>query len=172
MTLAIAAALAPRADAQTTLENKLKAAVVSKFPQFVEWPPAALDGRATIDVCVAPPDPFGSDLDELVADETVGDRKVAVRRIDGAPDLAGCHLLLVAGPSSARRSLLQRAAALPILTVGDDPRFMDDGGIVRLRVVGGRIRFDVNAAAARRAGLRISSQLLQLAVSVRGAGEP
>ena len=42
------------------------------------------------------------------------------------------------------------------------------GGMVALRVVGGRLRFDIDAAAARKAGLRISSQLLRLALSVRG----
>ena len=163
------AALAPRLHAQTTLENKLKAAIVSKFPQFVEWPSAALDGRTTVDVCVVRPDPFGADLDELVADERLGDRKVTVRHVEHEPDLAGCQLLVIAGTLVPHRPLLERAAALPILTVGDDPRFLDAGGVVRLRQVDGRMRFDVNADAARRAGLRISSQLLQLAVTVRGA---
>jgi hypothetical protein len=40
---------------------------------------------------------------------------------------------------------------------------------VRLRLVDGRMRFDINATAAGQAGLRISSQLLQLALSVRGS---
>lgn len=166
--LALTAA-APSVHAQTTLENKLKAAIVSKFPQFVEWPAAALEGRATVDVCVVPPDPFGADLEELVAGETLADRKVTVRHVDRDADLAGCHLLVVSGASGSRRPMLQRAGALPILTVGDDPKFLDEGGIIRLRLVGGRMRFDVNADAARRVGLRISSQLMQLAVTVRGA---
>lgn len=139
------------------------------MPQFVEWPAAALDGRQTVDVCVAAPNPFGADLEELVAGETLGDRKVLVRHLDGDEDLPGCHVLVVSGPAGARHALLQRVAARPILTVGDDPRFLDAGGIVRLRLVDGRMRFDVNAHAARRAGLRISSQLLQLALTVRGA---
>jgi YfiR/HmsC-like len=62
---------------------------------------------------------------------------------------------------------LHRAAALPVLTMGDDDRFLDEGGIVRLRVVDGHPRFDVDEAAARRVGLRISSKLLELAATVR-----
>ncbi len=167
--LAISAAVPRTASAQPAPETKLKAAIISKFPQFIEWPPAALDGRGTLDLCVAPPDPFGADLDELVAGESIGERKLTVRRLAHDQDLAGCQVLVVAGAVSSRRAILQRAATMPILTVGDDPRFLDEGGMVRLRLVGGRVRFDVDAAAARRAGLRISSQLLQLAVDVRGA---
>jgi hypothetical protein len=57
------------------------------------------------------------------------------------------------------------------LTVGDERGFVDEGGMIALRVVDGRVRFDVNVTAARRAGLRLSSQLLQLAMSVRGGGQ-
>jgi hypothetical protein len=67
------------------------------------------------------------------------------------------------------RALLQTAASRPVLTVSDDPHFLDQGGIVQLRVVQGRLRFDIDAGAAKRVGLQISSQLLRLAVSVRGA---
>ena len=56
---------------------------------------------------------------------------------------------------------------LPILTIGETGRFLDDGGIIKLRIVERRVRFDVNAAAADRVGMRISSQLLRLALEVR-----
>lgn len=158
-------------SAQPSLESKLKAAIVSKFPQFVEWPATALAGRDTATLCVAAPDPFGGDLQQLVEGETVGGRAIEVRTIDRDQDIDSCHLLFVPAGSAERRALLQRASTRPILTVGDDQRFLDEGGIVRLRLVDGRVRFDVNAAAAQRVGLRISSQLLQLAVTVRG-GQP
>ena len=47
-------------------------------------------------------------------------------------------------------------------------RVLDDGGMVSLRVVDGRLRFDVNMPAVERAGLRLSAQLLGLAMTVRG----
>ena len=161
---------AARPHGQTdALENKLKAAFVSKFPQFVEWPMAALDAQPTVNVCVGVPDPFGTDLDELVAGIRLNGRTFVVRRLTPEQSLDGCHLLyLPQRVTGGHRSYLQRAVMHPILTVSDDPRFLDDGGIVRLRVINGRVRFDVSVIAAQKAGLRISSQLLQLAASVRG----
>ena len=52
------------------------------------------------------------------------------------------------------------------LTVSDQPGFLAHGGMIELKIVDGRIRFDVNLAAARAANLMLSSQLLQLADQV------
>jgi hypothetical protein len=76
--------------------------------------------------------------------------------------------------SGARRHRpLQRrrdgtAVGRPILTIGETDRFLDDGGIISLTLAERRVRFDVSASEARRAGLRISPQLLNLARSIRG----
>ena len=154
--------------AEVAPESRLKAAFVSKFPQFVEWPQASLDGHPTIDICVASPDPFGSDLQELTAGEELNGRALNLRHVAVPADLSRCHLLFLPARSAGRRALLLAAASQPILTVSDAPRFLDDGGIVGLVVVEGRVRFEIDEAAARRVGLRISSQLLRLALTVRG----
>ncbi len=171
--LALLAGSSVRAVSQTARsdEDRVKAAVVSKITQFVDWPSAALAGRKSIDVCVAEPDRFGSDLAELAAGERVKERDLSVRIVRTRRDLENCQLLFVPGRDrGGRHPLLESAKSLPILTVGDYPTFMDDGGIVQLRMVDGRVRFDINLVAARQAGIQVSSQLLRLAVTVRGAG--
>ena len=173
--ICLLSALLCRADpAGQTLEaeHQLKAAFVSKFPQFTEWPEATLEGLQRIELCVARPNPFGTSLRELTAGERLGARPLVVREVDSPQDLDACQLLFVANQSPReRKSLLDRARTLPILTVGDAATFIDEGGIVALRMVNGRVRFDVNVEAANQAGLRLSSQLLQLALSVRGGPE-
>src|SRR5690349_9487102 len=73
--VAALAVVAAPSQAQIVPESRLKAAIVSKLPQFVEWPEPVLEGRSSFDICVAAPDPFGSDLSALVADETVAQRR-------------------------------------------------------------------------------------------------
>jgi len=149
-------------------ETRVKAAFVSKFPQYVEWPAAALTGRTTLTLCIAPPDPFGADLDELIAGETLNGRALVVRRIVNDDDVDRCHVLVIpSGTGVLRDAFMRRARSIPVLTVGDDPAFLDKGGMIRLRVVGGRVRFDVNVDNVRAAGLKVSSQLLQLALTVK-----
>jgi hypothetical protein len=168
--LVVAALIACAAglSAEVVPESRLKAAILSKFPQFIEWPDGAVEGRQTIDICLAAPDPFGADLQDMVNGEELNGRTLAVRRVDAPTQVPACHVLFLPARSDARRTLLAAARRLPVLTVSDDPDFLDAGGIVALRLVDGRVRFEVNDGAARGVGLRISSQLLRLALSVRG----
>jgi hypothetical protein len=157
-------------SAQTVeAEHRLKAAFVSKFPQFTEWPESSLDNRQRIEICVARPNPFGTSLTDLTAGERLGSRPLVVREVDSPEEISTCQLLFVPSqPLRDRKAFLDSARTLPILTIGDIAAFVDEGGIVALRVVNGRVRFDINVEAAKLAGLRLSSQLLQLALSVRG----
>ena len=151
-----------------TGEYRLKAAFVARFPEFVEWPPPAWQGRTTLDVCVLTPNPFGRDLPDVIDGQAFRGRPVIVREVNADAPLDDCHVLYVTRQAPGRLAVLQRAAALPILTISDEPAFLDAGGIIQLRTVDNRVRFDISSSAAGRVGLRLSSQLLRLAVNVRG----
>jgi YfiR/HmsC-like len=51
--------------------------------------------------------------------------------------------------------------------VSDIPHFSERGGMIQFIPEGGRIRFEVNLEAADEAGLKLSSELLKVAVAVR-----
>jgi hypothetical protein len=51
----------------------------------------------------------------------------------------------------------------PVLTISDVEGFTDRGGIAECFFVDGRLRFKIHPKSAERAGLRISSRLMQLA---------
>jgi hypothetical protein len=168
LTAWVIAVLPVTATAQARYEEySLKAAFVYRFPQFVDWPEQALHSPA-IDICVASPNPFSGSLRHLVEGESLGGRPLRVRDIHRAADLAGCHALFLTPRSDDADELIRAAATRPILTIGEGDDFLDAGGIIALRIVDRKIRFDVDADHARRAGLRINAQLLNLASTVRG----
>ena len=55
----------------------------------------------------------------------------------------------------------------PVLTVSDIPDFVKRGGMVQFVLDGNHVRFEINIAAAQRAGLTLSSELLKIARAVR-----
>jgi hypothetical protein len=151
-------------------EYDVKAAYLYNFARFVEWPAAAphRQSEATLDICVLGQDPFGTRLDAMMADATVRGRKLATRRLTSATAAAGCHVLFVS--ASERQEVTQILATLAradVLTVSDMPEFVRLGGMLQFVVQGNRVRFDVNLAACEAAGLRVSSDLLRVASSVR-----
>jgi len=51
-----------------------------------------------------------------------------------------------------------------VLTVGETDKFTAKGGMINFVMVGNSVRFQINDAAARHAGLKIRSNLEQLAL--------
>jgi hypothetical protein len=155
--LLLLAALAPLPAQEVPLEYRVKAAFLYNFARFVEWPAAMASGPLTL--CLASHNPFGDALDDTLSGERIGGREVVARVITGPT--SACHLLFVPQDVSAAPYLRDRQA--PTLTVGESDGFIANGGMVNFVREGTNVRFEIDATAAERAGLRISSRLLRLA---------
>jgi hypothetical protein len=158
------------AHAQATAsEYDVKALFLFNFTKFVEWPAAAFtDEHSPLKLCVLGENPFGKALKVLTGEE-VGGRKLTFVHLESVNNLETCHAVFIS--RSERDRLPQILAGLhnaPVLTVGESPAFIDQGGMINFIIEGSKVRFDVNQEAAERAGIRISSRLLALAKHVKG----
>ena len=150
-------------------EYRLKAAFVSGFAGFVEWPPEALKNPSDpIAVCVFGENPFGSALEQAIKGKTVQEHKLLTRHVPDVQQSTGCQILFVA-PSERRRlrSILKEGQLNSVLTVGDSDNFTAEGGMIELRVEGEQIQILINLSAAEKNRLKISSRLLSLARIVK-----
>jgi YfiR/HmsC-like len=153
-----AAAAAPSAS-----EYDVKAAFLYNFTKFVDWPPEAFPDPNSLRICVLGEDPFGKSL-QAVTDEQVGGHKLIVTRTESLAKPAGCQILFISRSERERvRQILAAVKDTPVLTVGDTQGFADDGVIINFVLEGSKVRFEINTRSADRAGIRISSKLLQLA---------
>ncbi len=155
--------LAPAVSAVS--EYQVKAAFLLNFGKFVEWP----DAKGDLEICVLGDDPFGSTLDETVAGRSVGKRAVKTRRIGSVSAAGGCSILFVSrSESGSVDTILSSLSGSPVLLVADLERFAKRGGMINFVESDKKIRFEINERAAKKAGLKISSQLLRLATIVEG----
>lgn len=157
------------ADAQSDApEYVVKGAYLYKLGDYIEWPAAAFASPTSpLNLCVSGEDPFGSALDSSVAGQKIAGRTIRVRRLAVAERDAGCHVLYVGG--SDRQPVAQTLDAVrgtPVLTVTDAARG-DATGIVHFLVKDRRVRFDIDDESAALNGLKVSSKLFTLALSVK-----
>lgn len=163
MVLLCAWGIAPPAAAQAIDEAEAKASFLVNFARFVQWP---AEPRPAIVLCVAGDDPLASVLQTSVAGRSIDGRRPAVRRLRRVDDPAGCHVLFVSASLQRQEAdMLQRIKGA-VLTIGETPQFLRDGGMVRFYLEDARVRFQVNTRAAEAAGLRIHSQVLSLAAAL------
>lgn len=152
------------AQSRAVAEYKLKAAFLYNFSKYIEWPQTVLAKPEDAFV-------FGFVGDhQFVGVLNLFDGKMAqghaVRVTSGARlDELGSPQILFIGLSdpAAQRETLNSLTGKPVLTVGESTTFLDDGGIINFVLEGDKIRFEINADAARRANLKIGSELMALA---------
>jgi hypothetical protein len=156
-----------RAELSSTPEYQVKAAFLYNFIKFVEWPG---DGRAgapsTLCLGILGKDPFGDAL-EVVRGKTAKGRTIVVVHFRRVEEVKDCDVLFISDSEKGQLAqTLKYLQNFPVLTVADLEGFCQAGGIIGLIEARKKVSFEVNIAAARRAGLRISSQLLKLARAV------
>jgi hypothetical protein len=152
------------ADSPPSREYLIKAAFLYNFAKFVEWPSAAFsaDG-APFTLCILGQDSFGAAL-RTVRGKTVKSTKLTIRHVSSARKVEACHILFISKSEKPRlKPILASVKELHLLTVGEMASFAQTGGIINFFELNNKIRFEINVAAAKRAGLKISSKLLKLA---------
>jgi hypothetical protein len=134
-------------------EYELKANYIAKFPDFVKWPQAG--GQITVGVLGE--DPFRGALDKLLK----------VRHSKKLEDLKGCQIIFISNSERGNiPAILAALAGTNAMTVSDAEGFARQGGVLGFIMQGGKLRFEINMGAARRAGIKIDSGLLKLAPNV------
>ena len=159
------------AQAPQPTEYEVQAAYLSNFGRFVEWPARqGANEREPFYVCILGTDPFGPLLDAALRGETIGGAPMAARRIASASDAANCRIVFVnSTKDSELKNILATLKNFNALTVSDTFNFTRQGGMIQFVLDGNKVRFEINLAAAQRAGLTLSSQLLKVAVAIRRA---
>jgi hypothetical protein len=154
-------------------EYEIKAVWLLNFARFVEWPADAFSSpQAPLVVCVVGRDPFGSALEKTLAGKTIGGRPLAIRRLPADRDLAACHVIFFSNSEKKKhRELIAKLRAIPVLTVGESDGFLNDEGIIQFVRREDTIRFAVNLESARFTRLKVSANLVKVAVLVKGKYE-
>jgi hypothetical protein len=174
--LAVALALGAPAGHVAAVEPPVRAdpgslmlAFLFNFPQFVEWPAEAFsDATAPFTLCIVGPQPAAEALKALER-RRIRDRAVVLAQPRNATQAQACHLLFVREASAPGvATMLGAVADTPVLTVGVAPGIAAQPAVLLFEQRGDRLRWHVDLDAARKARLRLSAKLLEMAISVTG----
>jgi hypothetical protein len=143
-------------------EYDIKAAYLFNFAKFVEWPTRAFPSpSAPLVIGLLGSDPFGGRLDRITQGEVIHGHQLC--RTVG--ELKGCQMVFIPKTQSDRvGEALAAVRGTGALTVGDSDGFVAQGGMIGFVTTGNTVRFHIDAAAAQREDLAISSRLLKLGV--------
>jgi hypothetical protein len=154
-------------------EEKVKAAFVMRFLNYVEWPAnsfAQADSPFVIGISGAPE--VARELEKSAAVQVPGKRSIVIRRLGDHDPLRGVHALLVGnGEHAGLGRWLAAVGQQPILLITEVDGAPPRGSMINFRVADDRVRFDIVLEPVENAGLKLNSRLLAVAMNViKGPG--
>lgn len=167
---AATAACLPARGAQaqpTASEYQVKAAYLLNFARFTEWPSEVLPASSPLVIVIIGDDPFGGALEEVLRGKSANGHPISLRRLRWNDILTPCEIVFISASEEAHLDqILRFLGHTSVLTVSDIDRFSLRGGVIEFRMVGNRVRFDIDREPAIAARLSISSKLLTVARAV------
>ncbi len=161
----LAAVSAARA-ADAYSEDAVKAAYLYRFAGYVDWPDEE-SANAPFTIAVLGSPSIARELRRLLPSLPINHRPAEVREVTGVRDLSKPQILYVgAGHADFLRAMPTNGH--PMLLVTDQEGGLEAGSVLNFLTVDHRVRFEVSLTAADRARLKISSELLTVAVRVLG----
>lgn len=141
-------------------ERSVRAAFVYNLTKYVTWP----NSLHELNICVIGSGATVPALQLVVDGKQSGGRTIHIVKKPSDAELRRCEIVYWSDSTMPGiRSILDRARGTPVLTVGEDDRFMREGGMIGFIRSGDSIQIEVNLESVKAEGLSISSRLLDLA---------
>ncbi|HUA67460.1 MAG TPA: YfiR family protein [Candidatus Saccharimonadales bacterium] len=147
-------------------EYQIKAAFLYHFAQFVKWPPQAFASPTSpVVIGVLGKNMFGGNLEQTIRNKTINNHPIEFKQFDSVSEAVHCQILFISPSEKGRLPrILKGLAGASVLTVSETDHFTDAGGMINFVIENDEVHFQINNEAAQKAGLKISSKLLTLAV--------
>lgn len=152
-------------------DDDVKAADLFNFGRFIRLNgvDASAQQHPTFDICILGHDPIGHVLDDVAAKEPIGKRAARIVRVPDAYAARECDMVFIsADEGDGVHADLAALGNADVLTVSDAPDFLKNGGMIQFVKQRSRVRFAVNLEAVSHTHLVLGSELLRVALTVKG----
>jgi hypothetical protein len=165
----VCAAASQERAADSYSEDAVKAAYLYRFVGYVGWPSDVSSSKSfTIAVLDAPG--VARALQRLLPGHPINGGIAQVREITRVQDAGTAQVLYIgAGHADYLSAWNSQAVSKSVLFVTDEAGGLQSGSVLNFLNIDHRVRFEISLTAAERVHLKISSELLSIAVRVQGA---
>jgi len=146
-------------------EYQLKAIFLFNFLDFTEWPNNKRNDRT---ICILGNNPFNDYLQEL-ASLAKNNQKTRIKHVAIISNANDCHILFISrSETNHLNQILETLDNKPLLTVSDIRSFALKSGMIELSRKSKKTKLIINLNSVNKAGIKLNSNLIDLAQVVDG----
>ena len=115
---------------ETLSEYEIKSAFLYNFANFVEWPELQMSSKTEMVIGTCGNEEMFQVLKENFEGKSLRNWVIQIQSVDHVDQALSCDVLFISEQSSRSQSFLESLKDKSILTVGDSPDFLKQGGII------------------------------------------
>jgi hypothetical protein len=141
-----------------------KAAFLFNFIEYMDWKNNAESG--TFNFAVLGNSPITEQMEVIAHDQRAKNKKISVKEYENIDEIGFCYILFVSktAPGSIEE-VVSKFENKPVLIVTEEKEgSVKKGPYINFFIESGKLKFEINLKSVKKAGIKISSQLLQHAI--------
>jgi YfiR/HmsC-like len=146
-------------------EPTIKALFIYNFTKYVEWP-IEKDPEHIV-IGFYGPSPVIDELKKVCANKKVKEKVVDIRQANDINEALKCDIFFIPqNETDDFKYLNEQLQGKGVLIVTEEKGMALKGASINIIEMDNKVRFELNEASVKRAGLKISSQLMALAIKI------
>lgn len=144
---------------------KYKAMFVYNFTKYFEWPQSYKDGNFVIGILGN--SPLLSELNNMASTKKVGNQSFEIKTFPNVAAITNCHMLIVAPDvATPLTEIIAKIKKNSTLLITEKQGFAKQGAAINFVVQNNKPAFELNKSNAEKQDLKVSTNLLSLAILV------
>lgn len=144
-------------------EYEQKANFIYKFTKYIDWGNRVSD---TFTIGVVGASPVYASLLQIAKTKKVHGKKMAILHFNNPDEIIPCNILFISANSYFSLAWVLAMVDKGTLTISEEAGFAEIGSAINFVVDHDKLKFEANVNAINEEGLKVSSQLLKLAIIV------
>ena len=134
------------------------------FTKYIQWPN---NGSGTFTIGIIGDDDVFKTLKSWYTGKTVGERKLSVVKFNSVSEINSCDILYVSrGNSKDFESIQSKLSNSATLLITDKQGLGKKGSDINFKLVNNRLAFELNMASINQSNLKVSKQLMNIAILI------
>ena len=136
---------------------------VYNFVKYIQWP--NVSNELIIGVSGGNPAIMEA-FEKMAISKTSPELKLTVRKVQSPGDASACHILYIPEAESSKVPVFASRTEGSRLILTEGSGMLQKGGMINFVMVDRKLRFEIDQVALENAGLKVSSQLVMMAVQM------
>lgn len=155
-----------RIYAQTNMDYAIHANIVYRFTKYIDWPENKKQGDFII--AIVGDSPLYGQLKSFIANKTVGQQKIVIKKLSSSESSYDCHILFIAEDKSGSvKKIAATTKGTPILLVSESDGLARKGSCINFVVIEDHLKLEINKNNIEERDLNIATELLSLGILVK-----